>query len=187
MPVNRVRPAARREPTSDAHPPRGRARPPRGTLWAVGLWLLALGPVGPARGPSVPLPLVSPTTPAPTDSSPPPAPRTPGPGPLLNACGAATRPAYWLQQLRRRDPAARARAARALGELRDPAALPALLEAANDGDPAVRLAVIEALGRFGDHAAVVVPTLRRLEQDRDPRVAAEAARGLNRLRGSRRP
>ncbi len=64
---------------------------------------------------------------------------------FLNACAGTSQPGYWLRQLEAVDPSARAKAARALGEMGDAAAVPALMEALKDPDPEVRRAAARAL------------------------------------------
>jgi HEAT repeat protein len=75
----------------------------------------------------------------------------------------------------------RQRAARKLGYIGDPAALPALL-AALPGDPfwMVRCAIIQALEKIGDARAV--PTLQRVQAgDRFQLVRSHAAKAINTL------
>lgn len=68
----------------------------------------------------------------------------------------------WLAQLRDGDTYKRMAAAKALGELGDPAALPALVAALDDGDEWVATDAAEALGQIGSAEAVpaLLETLR---------------------------
>lgn len=100
---------------------------------------------------------------------------------LLNACAAKTKPDYWIRKLKRGDPRTRATAARALGEMRDEAAVPALIQALKDTNPEVRLSVVQALGRIGPKAQGAVPALRGMRADGDLRVREELTRSLENI------
>lgn len=139
---------------------------------------------GPARsaGPAAPAGIV----PAPPGGPAPPGPvqmpgERGGPGPILNACGPPARPDYWMKKLTDEDPGLRAMAARALGEIRDRGAIPALIGALRDRSPEVRIAAAQALGRFGPDASLAVPALKQLAADSDRRLAGEAERALERI------
>ncbi len=111
-----------------------------------------------------------------------------GSAPLADACadnGAGVPAAYWTQALRNPSPRLRALAARALGETRDAAAVPALLEALRDPDDEVRLGAVQALGRIGRTAAPAVPVLREALRDPRPEIRAAAARSLDAIAAPR--
>ena len=59
-----------------------------------------------------------------------------------------------------------------------------LIQRARDRDPVVRLNAVGALRLHGPRAAGAIPILQDLAEDADPRVRAEAARALARLRPS---
>jgi HEAT repeat protein len=98
---------------------------------------------------------------------------------------AGTRPADYFPTGRRtvdlisalgnRDPDVRNRAAEALGDQRDPLAVPALAAALHDTDPGVRWKAAEALGRTGEVATGV---LSEALHDTDPDVRWKAAVAL---------
>jgi HEAT repeat protein len=102
---------------------------------------------------------------------------------LLNACAGAPQPQYWMERLGAEDPRARAAAAAALGELRDPVAVPVLARALRDPDPAVRLSAAKALGRIGPDAGAAVAALEQLLAEPDPALRQAAAVSLGRIRG----
>ena len=56
----------------------------------------------------------------------------------------------WIKQLKSAHPTERIQAAESLGKLRDPRAVPPLLEALKDPAPAIRKAVLEALSQMDD-------------------------------------
>jgi hypothetical protein len=133
----------------------------------------AAGPAEERRPVPGPSPRVLPAAPAPDG------PAARAPRPLLNACGGETDAVrYWTRILRAEDPQARARAARALGESRRAAAVPALVQALRDDDPGVRLAAVEALGRMAAQAQAALPALRQALADEAPAVRAGAERAL---------
>jgi len=76
-------------------------------------------------------------------------------------------------------PEERATALRLLGELKDPRALPVLVEAMKDPQPSVRGAAVSALGDLGD--AHAVPQLEEALQDTIPAVRTSAAISLGEL------
>lgn len=105
---------------------------------------------------------------------------------LLNACGGETDPVrYWSRMLRSEDAEVRTRAARALGESRREAAVPALMAALGDPDEAVRLAAVDALARMRGSAREAVPALERALADQAPAVRAAAGRALDQIRATR--
>ena len=73
----------------------------------------------------------------------------------------------------------RTRAARVLGAMEDPAAVPALIRALEDEEPAVRVSASKALGRLRDHRALV--PLVNLLDDEDCHVRGSAVTSLGRL------
>jgi HEAT repeat protein len=90
---------------------------------------------------------------------------------------------YWAEVLQRPDPdvGLRRKAAVKLGPLTllDKAALPALLRALKDDDAEVRMAAARSLGVYsGSKAAEVVPALRELDGDKDPKVREAAAKAI---------
>ncbi len=101
--------------------------------------------------------------------------------PLLNACAGKTKPDYWIGKLKDGDPKTRSTAARALGEMREEAAVSALIQALKDTDPRVRLSVVQALGRIGPRAQAAVPALKAMQTDGDPRVREELTRSLEKI------
>ena len=70
-------------------------------------------------------------------------------------------------------------AAEALGNIGDPPALPALLQALQDEDGGVRRAAAEALGNIGDPQAL--PALTQALQDKDGWVRRAAVKALKQL------
>lgn len=88
-----------------------------------------------------------------------------------------------MRRLLRTDPDDRRRweAAEALGQIRDPVAVPALLAAVTDLEPAVRLCVAEALGRVGAADARVAPALCCLLTDSDAGVRMATLEALGHL------
>lgn len=66
-----------------------------------------------------------------------------------------------------------------LGEMRDPAALPALILSMHNPDPLLRMICVQALGKIGDPAAA--ETLEQALGDTDPGVAQEARKSLDML------
>src|SRR4051794_4529512 len=102
-----------------------------------------------------PVPGCAPRTPPPRPGDPPAEPD----GPFLVAAPPSPRAAALLEQLADPDAGARERAARALGELREPAAVDAVVAAAlREPD---RLGLVWALTQFSD-ARVVPPLVRSL-------------------------
>jgi len=85
-----------------------------------------------------------------------------------------------IRLLAHHDPAARAEAAQALGELRKLQAVDALLLAAEDDNRAVRVSAIEALGWIGDPTAA--PAIAPRLNDSAVDVRAAAATALGRLK-----
>jgi len=100
---------------------------------------------------------------------------------LMNACAGKTTPGYWIEQLRDRDPDARARAARALGEMRDRTAVAALVQALGDANQNVRIAAVQALGRLGPGATAATPVLRQMLAEEDRRLRDEVSRSLEKI------
>jgi HEAT repeat protein len=93
--------------------------------------------------------------------------------------------AYWVAALQEPSPPARRKAVRKLGNVgrADAAVVPALLRALKDPDAGVRREAVWALAKLGRDAEPAVHALAELgRQDGDPRVRAEAARLLERLR-----
>lgn len=84
-----------------------------------------------------------------------------------------------------RDSDVRRQAARALGELGDPAAMPALIAALRDPNSFVRRWAAQGLGALGDPAAA--PALRQAAAEPTALVAAAAAEALTRLGQPTRP
>ena len=73
-------------------------------------------------------------------------------------------------------------AAKTLGELKDPRALPALTDALkNDKDPEVRQAAADALGAIKSPAAVAA-LISALQNDKDPEVRVAVARALGKIK-----
>lgn len=110
-----------------------------------------------------------------------------GPSAKLVACAADITSAgstidYWTTALKDKDPHVRSQAARALGETRVAAAVPALIEALKDEDEEVRLLVVQALGWIGREARAAVPALMKTLKDTRPNISAEAARTLEKIR-----
>lgn len=99
----------------------------------------------------------------------------------INACGGTTTPTYWMEKLGDRDPDTRVRAAQALGEMRERAAVGALVRALKDGDRNVRLAAVQALGRIGPLAVAAAPALRQVLTEGDARLRDEAGRSLEKI------
>ena len=69
--------------------------------------------------------------------------------------------------------------AEALGQIGDPAAVPALMEALKDEDAGVRFGAAQALGKIGDPRAVAV--LNEASKDKDASVRAAATEALNKI------
>jgi len=69
---------------------------------------------------------------------------------------------------------------RRLGEIKDPAAVPPLIEALRDEDSNVRRQAAETLGEIKDPAAV--PPLIEALRDKDSDVRAAATRALGRIK-----
>jgi HEAT repeat protein len=87
-----------------------------------------------------------------------------------------------LQQLRSKDPVARARSVRTLGTLEDPRAVAALVQAASDADAGVRLAAVQALHgplTLAGTDARAADALAHALGDVDPDVRAAAADSLD--------
>ena len=82
----------------------------------------------------------------------------------------------YISQLKDSSAETRARAAKGLGELKNPAAIDALATAAKDSEKSVRRRVAEALGKIGD--AKGVEHLIGLLHDGDKQVCTAAAAGL---------
>jgi len=100
---------------------------------------------------------------------------------LRNACAGITGPGYWIEKLSDRDPDTRARAAQALGEMRDRTAVPALVQALRDANPNVRIAAVRALGRLGPGASAATPVLRQMLAEEDRRLRDEVSRSLEKI------
>jgi HEAT repeat protein len=92
--------------------------------------------------------------------------------------------AHWVEALRAPEAKVRKQAAHKLGNVgaSDPAVLPALLGALEDGDAGVRCEVILALTKCGPSARDAIPALTRM-RDHDPnaRVRDFAGRALEML------
>jgi HEAT repeat protein len=73
------------------------------------------------------------------------------------------------------------RLARAVLERLGVSAVPDLERALKEGDPTLRRAAAEVLGLMGPRAAVAVPALVKLLEDRDPAVAISTAQALLRI------
>jgi len=107
------------------------------------------------------------------------------PAAILNACAGASRPGYWVKQLKAADPETRSRAAKALGEMRDAAAVRALIEALRDPDAEVRLSAVQALGRMGAEARPALAALTGLLTDTDPAIRSEVAKSVEKIQQPR--
>jgi HEAT repeat protein len=70
-------------------------------------------------------------------------------------------------------------AAFVLGEMGDPAAVPALRLAMHNPDPLLRMICVQALGKIGDEEGF--ETLRQALGDADPQVAREARKALDKI------
>ena len=77
----------------------------------------------------------------------------------------------------------RADAARALGRIGAPEAVPALIVALKDESDHVRAFAARALGKLGPAAAAAVDALTIVTRDGDEHVRHEAAVALKRIRG----
>jgi len=99
-----------------------------------------------------------------------------GPGRWMAPSAAAEH----VRDLRSDTAAVRVHAARRLGELADPAAVPALIEALGDKLPAVRRQAARSLGRLGDPRAA--SALIKALGDRDTNVRFYAAGALGRIK-----
>ncbi len=83
-----------------------------------------------------------------------------------------------LSQLIHQDPKVRG-AAWALGQIKDPAAIPYLINAMEHQDPAIRQAAAGALGPMNDSSTI--PALRRAMKDPDAKVRQAAAEAVSRM------
>lgn len=114
---------------------------------------------------------------------------------VANYCGAALVQAMspkaksqvpkLAEALKDPDPAVRAYAAAALGQIgpKAKAAVPALAEALKDATPSVRATAARALGKFGSKAAAAAPLLEALSQDPDSEVRQSVGEALGKIRG----
>src|SRR5439155_16185183 len=82
-----------------------------------------------------------------------------------------------------RDANVRARAAAALGAMREKAkdAVPALNDALKDANPSLRLAAATALGKIGTPARVTYPTLDQLAKDDQPEIRKAASESKKKI------
>jgi len=102
----------------------------------------------------------------------------------LIGCGAAENPAPYLKDLRGPNPYARQRAAKVLGDMKEPMAVKPLLELLTPNQPEdVRVEAIAALGKIEDHAAT--PRLIDELNSGSRRVRKFAAEALGRIRDRR--
>ena len=99
---------------------------------------------------------------------------------LLAGCGNST--AYWKEQLKSPDPAARLHAVHALkARVNEPAIVPVLADALNDEDTFIRRDAARALGTFGPSAKEAAPKLQVLLNDKEPSVRKAAAESLKKI------
>ncbi len=96
-------------------------------------------------------------------------------GEALVHIGAAARPGLETALLEARNPDSRTVAARALGQIGDRKALPALVQALNDVSSWVRVAVVESLGQIQDRQAREPLQAALDDENADVREAARQA------------
>lgn len=98
---------------------------------------------------------------------------------------AAAATGYWTKGLKHNNPQFRALAAKALGEMRDATATPALVEALKDVSEDVRLSAVQALGRIGPGATAAIPALLEALNDTRPDIRSEITSALEKIREAR--
>ena len=72
-------------------------------------------------------------------------------------------------------------AAKALGDIKNPSAIPALRSGLEDACPAVRMAAAEAVGRFGSEAKSALPRLKNMTAESHPGIKKKAQTAINRI------
>ncbi len=93
---------------------------------------------------------------------------------------------HWVQELKNPNTKARRHAVEKLGNVgsNDPAVLPALRAALDDGNAQVRATAILALMKCGPAAKDAAPTLAEMQKkDRNAQVREYASKALEKLRG----
>ena len=95
--------------------------------------------------------------------------------------------AHWLEELKKPDAKARAKAVRALGQIgtADPEAIQALIGAVKDQDAAVKERAILALLQLGPAAKDAILALTEAKTDTDPAIRDQAQKALERIQSGR--